>query len=281
MKKIIIAGGSGYIGQAFFQKFKTKYNIKILSRSTSEKYNYITAIESCDVLMNLAGASIFPNRWTSKRKQELLDSRVKYSANLLQDAKLFSINHYIQASATTFYPFSESEIFTEDCVKQSGLNFSLNLVQEWEAQIEKSSIQNNSIVRLGVVVGPKSKFLEPMKLLYSFFLGGMIGSGRQWISWVHVADVIDAIDFMIEKQLTGPVNVTSPNAITNKDMCELLAAILKRPNFFHMPKWFYQSVFGEASELLIEGHQIYPKTLLDKGYKFKFDQFEEALKDSI
>ena len=103
----------------------------------------------------------------------------------------------------------------------------------------------------------------------------------QWVSWIHIYDLIQAIDFIIENKLQGPINLTAPNAITNKQLSEMLASVLCRPNIFHMPKWFYQLVFGEASELLTEGHQVFPKTLIDKGYQFKFDEFKAALEDSI
>ncbi|MDA1056936.1 MAG: TIGR01777 family oxidoreductase [Proteobacteria bacterium] len=281
MKKIILAGGSGYIGQAFYKKFQKKYNIKILSRFPLNKEEYIGSLESCDVLINLAGASIFPMRWTPKRKKIILDSRVKYSSKLLQNLDKFNVQHYLQASATSFYPFSRSEIFTEDSVKQYDSNFSLQLVQEWESQINKSPIKCNSLLRIGVVAGPRSKFLAPLTLLYNFFLGGRIGNGMQWVSWIHIYDLIQAIDFIIENKLQGPVNLTAPNVITNKQMSEMLASVLQRPNIFHMPKWFYQMVFGEASELLTKGHQVYPKTLVDKGFQFKFDEFRAALEDSI
>ena len=281
MKKIIIAGGSGYIGQAFYQKYKKKYDIKILSRSFSSKKNYITALEACDVLINLAGEKIFPNRWTAKRREILINSRVEYSKKLLNKAKSLNINHYIQASAVTFYPFSENEIYTEDNSSIDGNNFSLELVKNWELQVKSSPIKNNSILRIGVVIGKNSSFLEPMKHLFKFGLGGMIGNGKQWISWIHIDDMVDIINFTIEKNINGPINVTSPNALTNEKMSQLIAKNLARPSFFHMPRSFYKILFGEASELLTEGHQIYPKLLIDKGYKFKFLFFDEAFKSSI
>ena len=217
MKKIILAGGSGYIGQAFYKKFQKKYNIKILSRFPLNKEEYIGSLESCDVLINLAGASIFPMRWTPKRKKIILDSRVKYSSKLLHNLDTFK-QHYIQAKALL-----QKEIFTEDSVKQHDSNFSLQLVQAWESQIDKSLIEYNSILRIGVVAGPRSKFLAPLKLLYKLFLGGRIGNGMQWVSWIHIYDLIEAIDFIIENKLQGPVNLTAPNAITNKQMSEMLA----------------------------------------------------------
>ena len=109
----------------------------------------------------------------------------------------------------------------------------------------------------------------------------MIGNGKQWISWIHIDDMVDIINFTIEKNINGPINVTSPNALTNEKMSQLIAKNLARPSFFHMPKSFYKILFGEASELLTEGHQIYPKLLIDKGYKFKFLFFDEAFKSSI
>ena len=281
MKKIIIAGGSGYIGQAFYLKYKEEYNIKILSRAMSTKSNFITSLESCDVLINLAGESIFPQRWTSARKQRILDSRVQFSSRLLDESKSFNIQHYIQASAITFYPFSESDTFTEDSNASDTDNFSSHLVQQWESEIQKSNIKTNSALRIGVVLGPKSKFLEPLKYLFSFYLGGMVGDGRQWISWIHIEDLIDAIDFIIKDKISGPINLAAPNPLTNKEMSSILAKYLNRPNYIHLPKLCYKLLFGEASELLTEGHKVHPKILLDKSFKFKYENFKDALSDSI
>ena len=281
LKKIIIAGGSGYIGQAFYLKYKEEYNIKILSRATSNKPHFITSLESCDVLINLAGESIFPQRWTAARKHKILDSRVQFSSRLLDEAKSFHIRHYIQASAVTFYPFSESNIFTEHSHASIGDNFSSQLVQQWESEIQKSNIKINTALRIGVVLGPNSKFLEPLKYLFSFYLGGRVGDGRQWVSWIHIEDLISAINFIIKDKIYGPINLDTPNPLTNKEMSSVLAKYLNRPNYFHLPKIFYKILFGEASELLTEGHQVHPKILLDKNFKFKYENFKDALNDSI
>ena len=281
MKKIVIAGGSGYIGQAFYKKYKDKYHIKILSRNQSQENFFIASLEECDVLINLAGQSIFPTRWTNRNKQKILDSRVKYSEDLLNHASSHKINHYIQAYAITFYPFSSSRKFIETMDKQKGQNFSLKLVQDWESKVDKSNIKNNTILRLGVVMGQKSKFLEPIKSLFNLYLGGMIGDGKQWVSWVHIDDVTSVIDYVIQNKIIGPLNLTAPNPITNANMSSTIAHTIRRPNYFHMPKFFYKLLFGESSELLTEGHQVFPKLLIDEGYKFKYSYFKDALNDSI
>ena len=281
MKKIVIAGGSGYIGQAFYKKYKDQYHIKILSRNQSQENFFITSLEECDVLINLAGQSIFPTRWTNHNKQKILDSRVKYSEDLLNHASSHKINHYIQASAITFYPFSSSRKFIETMDKQKGQNFSLKLVQDWESKVDKSNIKNNTILRLGIVMGQKSKFLEPIKSLFNLYLGGMIGDGKQWVSWIHIDDVTSVIDYVIQNKIIGPLNLTAPNPITNANMSSTIARTIRRPNYLHMPKFFYKLLFGESSELLTEGHQVFPKLLIDEGYKFKYSYFKDALNDSI
>ena len=136
IEKIVIAGGSGYIGQAFYIRYKDKYHIRILSRNQSQESSFITSLEECDILINLAGQSIFPTRWTNRNKQKILDSRVKYSKDLLKAASSKKINHYIQASAITYYPFSSSRKFIESMGKQKGSNFSLKLVQDWESVVD-------------------------------------------------------------------------------------------------------------------------------------------------
>ena len=281
MKKIVIAGGSGYIGQAFYKKYKDKYHIRILSRNKSQENFFITSLEECDVLINLAGQSIFPTRWTNHNKQKILDSRVKYSKGLLKAASSKKINHYIQASAITYYPFSSSRKFIESMGKQKGANFSLKLVQDWESVVNKSNIKNNTILRLGVVMGQKSKFLEPIKSLFNLYLGGMVGDGKQWVSWIHIDDVTSVIDYIIQNKIYGPVNLTSPNPITNANMSSTIAQTLGKPNYLHVPKFLYRLMFGESSELLTEGHQVFPKLLTDVGYRFKYRYFKDALDDSI
>ena len=232
-------------------------------------------------LLILLVRAFFPTRWTNRNKQKILDSRVKYSKDLLKAASSKKINHYIQASAITYYPFSSSIKFIESMGKQKGSNFSLKLVQDWESVVDKSSIENNTILRLGVVMGQKSKFLEPIKSLFNLYLGGMIGDGKQWVSWVHIDDVTSVIDYIIQNKIFGPINLTSPNPITNANMSSTIAQTLGKPNYLHLPKFLYRLMFGESSELLTEGHQVFPRLLTDAGYRFKYSNFKHALDDSI
>jgi|TARA_X000000950_G_scaffold82822_2_gene104213 uncharacterized protein (TIGR01777 family) len=280
MRKLIISGGTGYIGRAFYKKFKDKYSIKILTRNPCKSF-HIDELESCDILLNLAGEKIFPNRWTSRRKKILSDSRYKHSVELIQKANDLSISHYLQASATSFYSFSEEKIFSEDSDVSFDDNFSQKLVWEWESALKISTIPTNTVLRLGVVIGPQSNFILPLKYLYSFCLGGEIGKGQQRISWVHIDDVINIIDFLITKQINKSVNVTSPKFINNVEMNKAFSEILKRPAIFNLPEFFYKTLFGECCELLTKGNSVYPKLLLDEGYIFKYPDFAQALKKSL
>ena len=280
MRKLIISGGTGYIGSAFHKKFKDKYSIKILTRKPCKPF-HIQELESCDILLNLAGEKIFPNRWTSRRKKILSDSRYTHSVELIQKANDLSISHYLQASATSFYQFSEDKIFSEDSDDLFNDNFSQNLVREWESALEISMIPTNTILRLGVVIGPQSNFIVPLKYLYSFCLGGEIGKGQQIILWVHIDDVVDIIDFSITKQINKSVNVTSPKSINNIEMNKTFSEILKRPAIFNLPEFFYKGLFGECCELLTKGNNVYPRALLDEGYVFKYPDFAQALKKSL
>ena len=280
MKKIVIAGGSGYIGSSFQKKFKDKYQIKILTRSPKNIYD-INELEDCDIIINLAGETIFPNRWTKSRKAKLQQSRYFYSKELLEAAEKFNVSHYVQASAISYYPPSKTKIYSEDDVIKMSANFSSKLVHKWESSINFSSNKNYSLLRIGPVIGSKSNFVIPLFLQFNNFLGGNIGSGEQILSWIHIEDVIDSMEFVINKKIFGPVNLVSPNPVTNHEMSEMIARVLHRPNYLHLPEVFYKTLFGNASELLLEGQNVEPKKLLKSGFNFKFSDFSKAFKDSI
>jgi len=291
--KILIVGGSGFIGSALCEYFsKQSKDVSILSRNPNKpKYlpspvKVITELNSAnssfDVIINLAGLPLNKKRWNDRVKQEIYDSRIQTTAKIIDYIKQADQKPslLISGSAIGFYGSHEEIIFSEETPPADN-GFTHKLCDNWEQTALKAAEYNVRVclMRTGIVLGENGGALKEMLPPFRLGLGSTLGSGKQWMSWIHMDDVIGAIDFLINhKNLTGAFNFTSPNSVTNAEFSEILAKILHRPCFLSMPELMVKLLFGEMGEiLLLKGQNVIPRKLLESGYKFKFPKLQEAL----
>lgn len=295
--KIVIAGGSGFIGNKLTDFLMTEgHEVVILTRMkkiSTKGISYVVwlkegaapekELDHVDVVINLAGVSINDGRWTEKHQKQIYSSRMTATDELLRIiAKLpQKPSIFINASAIGIYPVSIDAVYTEDSIAVPN-DFLGRTVYDWEnkaKQVEKFGVRA-VFMRFGVVLGNDGGALPLMTLPYKLFLGGTVGSGKQWVSWVHVLDVVRAISFAIKNdRLSGPVNVTAPSPLRMRNFGKTIGFVLKRPHWFPVPSIAMKLALGQKSKLVLEGQKVVPKMLMETGFEFLFPKLDLALKD--
>ncbi|MCS0791468.1 TIGR01777 family oxidoreductase [Cytobacillus firmus] len=297
--RIAIAGGTGFVGNALVKKLlEKKHEIFILTRNISDKQhsknlNYVQwlndddspedVLESIDVFINLAGESINSGRWTEDRKKRILNSRITATKEVLRIISRLEEKPYtlINASAVGYYGTSQVETFTESS-RKSGTDFLVKTVRRWEEEAAKAEEFEVRTVfcRFGIILEKNDGALPRMALPYKLFAGGTVGTGSQWVSWIHLDDAVSGILFCIEhEQLQGPVNFTSPNPVTMKEFGQILGEVLNRPHWMPAPGFALKIALGEMSTLVLEGQKVLPEKLQSFGYKFLYPELKAALGD--
>lgn len=289
---ILITGGTGFIGSTITKFFLQQNNyITILSRGRSkvlkpvrviESINQINTNEKINIIINLAGSSI-NKKWNKTYKEILISSRVEVTKSLITLIKALKEKPdlLISASAIGYYGTQNNKYLDETSSYIDDFTHELCNLWELEAQKAQELGVRTCITRLGVVLGKNGGVLEKILPLFKLGLGGNIGSGKQFFSWIHLDDVIGIFNFLISnKEQKGIYNLTSPSPTTNSQFTKALSRTLKRPDFFTVPSFLIKMVFGEMGDkLLLNGSAVYPKKLLDNGYEFKFKTIESALKN--
>ncbi|PLR66610.1 TIGR01777 family oxidoreductase [Bacillus sp. UMB0893] len=296
--KIAIAGGTGFVGKKLTEFLLNKGNeVIILSRKKKESsaphLRYVewmsdgTAPEKelngIDAFINLAGKSI-NDRWTEEAKKLIVESRVKTTREIYRIINSISIKPevLINASAVGIYGTSKEETFTEEA-SPSASDFLAETVKRWEQEASKISELGVRTVftRFGIILG-EAGALPTIVLPYKIFAGGTVGSGTQWMSWIHINDVVKLIHFLIsQKSIEGPVNATSPNPVQMKDFGKTVASVLHRPHWIPAPSFALKIVLGEMSILVLEGQRAVPKVALENHFEFSHPVLEEALADIL
>lgn len=292
--KILISGGSGFIGFNLTKSLlKKNHEIVWLSRKNGidkilgvKKISQLNGDEIFDVIINLAGKPLNEARWNKKIKQEIYDSRilttrkiVDFINNSKTPPKLL-----ISGSAIGYYGDCKDKEVTENS-KINADDFAAHLCKDWENEASKAKINRLCLIRTGVVLGKKNGkingALKEMIIPFKFAAGAVLGSGKQYFSWIHIDDEIAAIEFLIENEnLSGAFNLTAPNALTNQEFSIALAHQVKRPLFLRMPEFVVRILFGEmADNLLLKGQKVAPQKLLQNGFKFKFGDIDNCLKN--
>ncbi len=299
--KILITGGTGFVGtQLISRLLKEGHEITVLTRRQREsesrtasvfylqgdptqKGDWQSAINDHDVIINLAGASIF-SKWTEETKRAIRESRILTTRNLVEgiDSNRAKSITLFSTSAVGYYGFHGDEELTED--SSPGNDFLARVAVEWEAEALKASAKGSRVVitRFGIVLGKGSGALSRMVPLFRKFMGGPIGSGGQWFSWVHMEDLTEAVVFLMNRpEISGPVNLCSPNPVRNRDLAKALGKVLKRPSFAPAPGFVIKLVLGEFGSVILEGQRVNPRRLLESGFIFNYPDIEKALRNIV
>lgn len=292
--KILITGGTGFIGKKLCHFLLDKeHELTVLSRNPEKvstlcgkevkaisNIDQLTASDSFDAIINLAGEGIADARWTTARKKVLLDSRIGTTKQLVKFIERADKKPevFISGSAIGFYGNLGSLVLTEDSEPHE--EFSHELCLKWEAaaqDAEKMGVRV-CIVRTGLVIGDDGGFLKRMLPPFKFGLGGPIGDGQQWMSWIHRKDYIAILDLLLEtKVLQGIFNGTAPEPVTNAEFSKTLGKVLNRPTFLPVPAFVLKILLGEMSALLLGGQRVLPVRVENSGFEFTFRTLEEAL----
>ncbi len=277
---ILIAGASGFVGSALVRNFREDgYTVRTLGRSSADLiWNPYDSEElmippGTQTVINLAGAGLADKRWTESRKRELWDSRVLGTRKLFSAAAKGGVTQFISASAVGIYGDRGDEMLSEQSSKGTG--FLAELVDAWEAAIF-SPIGGESMhrvaLRFGVILDESGGMLKRLLPLYRLLLGGKLGTGRQYMSWVALEDVLAIFRYVMSHNLEGVFNATAPLPVTNCEFNQVMANIAHRPAVFTVPGWVLSTLLGEvAGELLLASQRALPTRLLTAGYRFKFD----------
>ncbi len=290
--KILLTGSNGLVGSALIPFLeKAGHTIKRLVRAGRAEYGEISwtppgqgpnpaSLEGIEAVIHLAGETIAA-RWTEKKKQAIRDSRVKGTRALVASLLQMKIapKVLICASAIGYYGNHDAEVLREDA--RPGEDFLANVCREWEAATEPASPKGIRVVnlRFGVILSPQGGALGKMLLPFKLGLGGRIASGRQYMSWIALEDVLGIIQWSLTKEsVRGPVNVVSPKPVTNDEFTRTLGRALKRPTLFPMPAFAARLAFGEMGDaLLVGGVRVEPFKLVQSGYAFHYPDLEGAL----
>ncbi|WP_170291713.1 TIGR01777 family oxidoreductase [Heliobacterium mobile] len=301
---ILVTGGTGYIGKALVESLADAgHQIWVTTRNKGEaamtKKSILSVpippsherypedfLENIDIVVNLAGENIGGSRWTADVKKRIIDSRLQVTGQIIEScrhnrkAKRSYPKVLINASAVGFYGVHEQATFTE--ADGPGEGFLAEVCKEWENEARRGTHEGIRVVilRFGVVLAAGGGMLQKMGKPFQWGVGGVVGEGNQWISWVHRDDVIQVIERAItDERMQGPYNLCSPNPVTMQEMTRVLAEAIRKPAWTNMPSWAARLVFGEmADEMLLQGQRVIPANLEKLGYAFKYARLEEALR---
>jgi len=296
--KILISGSSGLIGSTAATALKSDgHNVVHLVRpgkppnpgdvqwDPMRATVDVAALEGVEVVIHLSGAGIADGRWTEERKQLLRSSRIDTTRVLVDSLSRLKQKPrvLIVASAIGYYGNRGDEILTESST--TGTDFLALVCRDWEAEASRAAARGirTVMLRTGVVLSGKGGALPKMLPLFKLGLGGRLGSGQQWMSWIAIEDVVGIIrNAIANEQVSGPVNVVAPNPVRNEEFTRLLAAMLHRPAIFPAPAFMLRLAMGEmADALLLSSDRVKPERILAAGYKFRFEILEPALRAAV
>jgi len=284
MKTIAIAGASGFVGTHLKNYFSAKgYTITPISVETyNDKSKLLTIIENADILINLSGANII-HRWNEAYKKILRNSRIDTTKILVETLKRAKRKPKLFISTSAIGIYKKNGIHDEKNYTY-GDDFLANLALDWEVEAQKAEAFGIrvAIFRFGVVLGKNGGALQKMLPPFRFGIGGTIGDGNIPFSFIHIDDLSKAYEFMIENEtLSGVFNLVATTPTTNSILTQALGKTLHRPTLFPLPKFILKLIYGEGSVVLIEGQSVYPKRLLENGFKFKYPTIEKAIEDLL
>jgi uncharacterized protein (TIGR01777 family) len=299
--KIVVAGGTGLIGQALVPDLvKRGHQVWVLSRQPGQvglpdgvqavgwdaksPQGWEGVAAEADAMINLAGANIGARPWTNERKRLIRDSRVNAGQAIVAALREAGQRPRVvlQIAGVGYYGDRGDEPLDESAAP--GNDYLARVAADWEnsTQAVEALGVRRVVLRAGVVLARKGGVLAPFVLQNRLFAGGPLGSGRQWISWIHILDLVHAFNFFLENQeAQGVINVTSPEPVTNVVFGRTVAQVMHRPFWAPAPAFALRAVLGEMSTLVLDGQRVLPKRLLEMGFRFEFGELKKALEDLL
>ena len=293
---VFITGGTGFLGAALTEKLLAEgHLVTILSRSMQNRTaraglsytegnptrsgSWQEEIGEHDVVINLAGASIF-RTWNAKNKEVIYKSRIRTTRNIVDAIAKHTGKEIIllSGSAVGYYGFKDDEELDES--GRPGDDFLARVVKDWESEAIRAEKSGARVVlcRIGVILGKDGGALSKMLSVFKWGIGSPLGPGSQWFSWVSLPDLVNMFLFLMEiESISGPVNCTSPNPVTNREMTKALGKALHRPAILPpVPAFMIKGVLGEFSDVFVKGQKVIPGILLENGFDFEFPEIEDA-----
>ena len=305
--RFVIAGGTGFIGSPLAEVYAEEgHDVRVLTRSLGDgeaRHDPGTGkpgitkvgwhpngtagawgrvVDDADAVINLAGEPLADGRWTPQRKAALRDSRILATRSLVEAIRIAATppRVFISGSAVGYYGPSSGEPKTEDA--PAGGDFLARLAEEWEAEARKAEPTGTRTVmmRTGVVLERTGGALPQMMRPFRYFVGGRVGSGRQYLSWIHRLDVVEMIRWLVETPgVIGPINATAPHPVTNREFSRALGRAMRRPNLMPAPAFALKLLFGEMAEpLLLTGARVIPAKAQAHGYHFRYPEIDIAMR---
>ncbi len=287
IKKVAVTGSTGLIGTALVAQLRSDgYQVLKLVRRPPRSADEVSwdpikgeidlkSLEDVDAVFHLAGAGVGDKRWTAAYRSEILNSRLLGTTTIANACEQLQPEVFISASAIGYYGETGNREVTE--VDRGGEDFLSIVCREWEAVANLAPSVRTIKLRTGLVLDPTGGALGRMIPLFKFGLGGKLGSGKQWWSWITLHDQIRAMIFLMNSQIEGAVNIATPNPVTNKEFTAALAHALKRPAFFPAPAFALRASLGGFSSEILGSKKILPKVLLDNGFEFDYPFVSNAL----
>jgi len=287
IKKVAVTGSSGLIGAALVAQLQSDgYKVLKLVRRPPRAADEVSwdpkkgeidlkSLEGVDAVFHLAGAGVGDKRWTASYRSQILNSRLLGTTTIANACEQLQPEVFISASAIGYYGETGNREVTE--VDRGGDDFLSIVCREWELVANLAPSVRTIKLRTGLVLDPTGGALGRMIPLFKFGIGGKLGSGKQWWSWITLHDQVRAMIFLMQSEIEGAVNITSPNPVTNKEFTAALAHALKRPAFFPAPAIALRALLGGFSSEILGSKKVMPKVLLDNGFKFEYPFVSNAL----
>ena len=299
MYKILVTGGSGFIGQRLVPELeRAGHTVTVLTRNIP-KSQKLFATTDCiehlpeasqwnfDVVINLAGKNLFESRWNEQSKQEFCNSRINTTThiiNRIRDGATLKL--LISGSAIGYYGERDASILKEDAA--AGNDFPAALCKHWEAAATEAQTLGvaTAIIRTGVVLDPQGGAMQQLLPPFKMAVGGRLGSGKQWFSWISRRDYVDLLLFILKlseanQDVSGVWNGTAPEPVTNQRFTQAVGKALRRPTAIPMPSWALKLIMGEAAQMLLTGQRVVPARALQEGFQFKDNAIESAMQQQL